>query len=436
MTSVLHRWFNRRFLAFALVFVAQLPFAWAGVAEGERKAEVCVACHGVAGRSSQPDIPILAGQQAQFIATQLYLFREGRRVNPAMNAIAGNLTNADLKDLSAYFASQSPGKTEAKISAELKEKGQQLAASYHCNVCHTPQFKGQQHIPRLAGQHAQYLKVQLTHYKNSTRADMDGQMTSSSQVLQPGDIDILADYIAAYQDPEIVVVSSGGFAEAYKELAPEFEKKTGHHLVSNWGPSMGNTRNAIPARLARNETIDVVIMVGGALDDLMQQGQLLPGSKQVLANSPIACAVKQGSAKPDIGTVEKLRNTFLNAKSVAFSDSASGEYIKNKLMDQLGIKEQMKDKARQIPATPVGEIVAKGEAEFGCQQRSELMAVKGIDIVGLLPAEVQLVTPFSAAVVASSRFPKESMELVKFLSAAENAHVIEATGLEPIAGKH
>lgn len=232
---------------------------------------------------------------------------------------------------------------------------------------------------------------------------------------------------------EIQVVSSGGFAEAYKELAPEFEKQTGNKLISGWGPSMGATKNAIPVRLDRGEEIDVVIMVGRSLDDLMAQGKLIAGSKVVLANSPIACAVKRGAPRPDISTVAKFKTALLKAKTMAYSDSASGQYIKNELMDKLGIKEQMAGKAKQIPATPVGEIIARGEAELGCQQRSELKAVKDIDIIGLIPQEVQLITPFSGAVVASSKVPNESKALLMFLSSPQNAHVIEETGLEPFS---
>ena len=238
-------------------------------------------------------------------------------------------------------------------------------------------------------------------------------------------------HITLAQAADINVVSSGGFAEAYKELASGFEKKTGNKLISGWGPSMGTTKNAIPIRLDRGEDIDVVIMVGRSLDDLMSQGKLVPGSKVVLAYSPIACAVKHGAPKPDISTVEKFKNALLNAKTMAYSDSASGEYIKNELMDKLGIKDQMTGKARQIPATPVGEIVASGQAELGCQQRSELKAVKGIDIIGLIPHEVQLITPFSAAVVAKSKNQSESKALLNYLSSAENAAIIEETGLEP-----
>jgi molybdate transport system substrate-binding protein len=232
---------------------------------------------------------------------------------------------------------------------------------------------------------------------------------------------------------DLHVVSSGGFAQAYKDLSGPYERASGDHLVSEWGPSMGATRNAIPARLARGEAIDVVIMVGEALDKLMAEGGLEPGSKVVLASSPIACAVRHGAAPPDIGTVDGLRSAFLQARRVAYSDSASGEYIKQKLMDTLGIRRQMEGKAAQIPATPVGEIIAHGDADFGCQQRSELKPVKGIDIVGLLPREVQLKTEFAGALVRGSRHPEAGRALLHFLAAPANAQAIEATGLEPVA---
>jgi molybdate transport system substrate-binding protein len=235
---------------------------------------------------------------------------------------------------------------------------------------------------------------------------------------------------------DIHVVSSGGFAQAYKDLSGAYERASGDHLVAEWGPSMGATKNAIPARLARGEPIDVVIMVGDALDKLMAEGRLEPGSKVILANSPIACAVRHGAAKPDIGTVDGLRAAFLAAPKVAYSDSASGEYIKRELLDKLGIKQQMEGKAAQVPATPVGEIIAHGEADFGCQQRSELKPVQGIDIVGLLPQEVQLTTQFSGAVVRGARHPEAARALLRFLASPANAGAIEATGLEPVTAPH
>lgn len=234
----------------------------------------------------------------------------------------------------------------------------------------------------------------------------------------------------AFAEP-LNVVSSGGFAAAYKRLVQEWQKQPGREVHSEWGPSMGETRNAIPARLARAEPVDVVIMVGDALDRLMASGQLVPGSKIVLADSTIACAVPKGAARPDIHTVEQLRATLLAAHSVAWSDSASGEYIERELLPHLGIAEQMRGKGRKIAATPVAEIVARKEADFGCQQRSELLPVAGIDIVGDLPDEVQRITQFAAAVVATSPRQDDAHAFVRFLGAPQNAAVIRDTGLVP-----
>ena len=259
---------------------------------------------------------------------------------------------------------------------------------------------------------------------------------SSIQQAAAAAFAVLALAAGAARADDLRVVSSGGFAQAYKDLSGPYERASGDRLVSEWGPSMGTTKNAIPARLARGEPVDVVIMVGDALDKLMAEGRLEPGSKVVLANSPIACAVRHGAPQPDIHTVDGLRTAFLNAHHVAYSDSASGEYIKRSLMDRLGIRAQMEGRAAQIPATPVGEIIAHGEADFGCQQRSELKPVQGIDIVGLLPQDVQLKTEFSGAVVRGSRHPDAARALLRFLAAPSNAGAIEATGLEPAAAAH
>lgn len=229
---------------------------------------------------------------------------------------------------------------------------------------------------------------------------------------------------------EISIVSSGGFAPAYKALAPEYEKATGNTLKSNWGPSMGSTVNAIPQRLNRGEPIDVVIMVGSALDDLARQGKLQAETKVVLARSKIAMAVRSGAAKPDISTVEALKKTLLNAKSIAYSDSASGVYLSTVLFPKLGIENEIRDKAKKIPATPVGEVVARGEFEIGFQQMSELAHIAGVDVVGLLPEDVQEVTLFSAALVSNAKQAEAGLAFIKFLASPQSAAVINSTGLE------
>jgi len=234
------------------------------------------------------------------------------------------------------------------------------------------------------------------------------------------------------QAAEIRVVSSGGFAAAYRALAPEFELETGHHLVVGWGPSMGQTADAVPARLARHEPVDVLIMVGYALGQLVEQGKVAADSRADLARSGIGVVVRAGAPRPDIGSVDALRRALLAAKSIAYSDSASGVYIQNEMLKRLGIAEQVAGKARMIPAEPVGAVVARGEAEIGFQQISELRPIKGIDLVGPLPPEVQQVTVFSAGIVSNSQEPDAARALIRFLASPAAAPAITESGMEPI----
>lgn len=231
---------------------------------------------------------------------------------------------------------------------------------------------------------------------------------------------------------EITVVSSGGFAAAYRELVPEFERATGHKVVTEWGPSMGETPQAIPQRLARGEAIDVVIMVGYSLTDLAKQGKVLPDSAVELARSLIAVAVRAGTPKPDIATPDALKRALLQAPSIAYSDSASGVYVSTELFQRLGIATEVRDKSRMIPAEPVGLVVARGEAALGFQQMSELKPIPGIDIVGKLPPDLQKVTIFSAGVVAASKEPDAAKALIAFLASPAAQAAILDSGLEPI----
>ena len=231
---------------------------------------------------------------------------------------------------------------------------------------------------------------------------------------------------------EVHVMISGGLTAAYKALVPEFERKTGNKVVTAYGPSMGTTENAIPVRLERGEPADVLILVGYALDDLIKKGKAASGSRVDLVNSKIGVAVKTGAPKPDISTPDTLKRALLAAKSVAYSDSASGVYISTEMFKNLGIADEMKDKAKKIPATPVAEIVAKGEAEIGMQQISELKAVAGIDIVGPLPESLQKVTVFSAGIASASKEPEAGKALISFLASPEARDTLIKSGLDPI----
>jgi molybdate transport system substrate-binding protein len=233
---------------------------------------------------------------------------------------------------------------------------------------------------------------------------------------------------------EVRVMISGGLTAAFNTLVPEFEKETGNKVLVAYGPSMGTTVNAIPVRLERGEPADVLIMVGYALTDLAKKGKVVPDSQVELVKSPIGVAVKAGAPKPDISTADAVKRALVAAKSVAYSDSASGVYISTEMFKKLGVEEEMKGKARQIPATPVGEIVAKGEAELGFQQISELKPVQGIDIIGPLPADLQKITVFSAGIATVSKEPEAAKALIKFLSSSPVAGAeLVKSGLDPIA---
>ncbi|WP_257166966.1 substrate-binding domain-containing protein [Bradyrhizobium sp. SRS-191] len=236
----------------------------------------------------------------------------------------------------------------------------------------------------------------------------------------------------AAQAAEIHVMISGGMTAAFKSLVPEFERRSGHKVSIAYGPSMGTTANAIPVRLERGEPADVLIMVGYALSDLTTKGKVAPDSYVELANSPIGVAVKSGTPHPDISNADAVKRMLIAAKTIAYSDSASGVYVSTEMFDKLGIREEMKGKARMIPATPVGEIVAQGEAEIGFQQISELKPVHGIDIVGPLPAGLQKITVFSAGIATASKEPEAGKALIHFLGSPDARKTIAESGLDPI----
>jgi molybdate transport system substrate-binding protein len=229
---------------------------------------------------------------------------------------------------------------------------------------------------------------------------------------------------------------SAGFYGVYSELGPAFERASGHHLVTTRGPSMGDSPEAIPARLAQGEAADVVILDGGAADQLGRRGLVRAGSKVNLARSLIGMVVREGATKPDIGSVEALRSTLLAVKSIAYSDSGSGTYLSTKLFPSLGVAEQIAGKSRKVRGPPSGEpvarVVARGEAEIGFQQVSELIHIPGVAFVGTIPAEVQPTIFFAGALTSTVRQPEAASALIRFLASSQAAPVIKKAGLLPL----
>ena len=183
-------------IAFAALALGVASVAGADREAGRRKAEVCAACHGPMGNSLNPVVPSIAGQPAQFISTELFLFREGTRKDPQMSPIAASLSNGDLSDLAEYFAAEKLAPPKHRTAPENAAAAPALAHKFNCVQCHGPELLGQQHIPRLAGQQPDYLLAQLRGFKAGTRADIDGNMTSAAQALSGQDIEVLVDYLA------------------------------------------------------------------------------------------------------------------------------------------------------------------------------------------------------------------------------------------------
>src|SRR5882672_914400 len=238
---------------------------------------------------------------------------------------------------------------------------------------------------------------------------------------------------------DVQVMISAGFYGVYAELGPAFERASGHRLLTTRGPSMGDSPEAIPARLARGEPADVVILDGGAADELGRRGVVRAASKVELARSLIGMAVRAGAAKPDIGSVEAFRSTLLAAKSLAYSDSGSGTYLSTTLFPKLGIADQVAGKSRKVRGPPSGEpvaaVVARGEAEIGFQQVSELIHVPGVTFVGAIPAELQPGFSFAGALTSAARQPEAANALIRFLASPEAAPAILKAGLTPPSGK-
>jgi molybdate transport system substrate-binding protein len=237
---------------------------------------------------------------------------------------------------------------------------------------------------------------------------------------------------------DVHVMISAGFYQVYAQLGPAFEKASGHHLVTTRGPSMGDSPEAIPTRLARGEAADVVILDGEMADKLAERGLVRGDSKAILARSLVGMVVRADAAKPDIGSVDAFKKALLAAKSIAYSDSGSGTYLSTRMFAKLGIADQVLPKSRKVRGPPSGEpvaaVVSRGEAEIGFQQMSELMHVEGVAIVGPIPADLQPGFTFAGALTKNARAPDGGAALIRFLASPEATAVITKMGLRPASG--
>lgn len=230
---------------------------------------------------------------------------------------------------------------------------------------------------------------------------------------------------------DIRVMTSGAFTAAYLELIRQCTPATGDTLVTA-ATSMGTGLAFIPSRLQRGEAADVVIVDDTALRQMIKDGLVMPDSRVALARSSIGMAVRAGAPKPDISSVEALKSTLLKATSIAYSASVSGLYLSTELFQRLGIADQVLAKSRRVEGERVGAVVARGDAEIGFQQISELLPIPGLDFVGPLPRQVQRATVFSAGVVAASKNPSAARALIACLATPAAARTITKSGMEPL----
>lgn len=231
---------------------------------------------------------------------------------------------------------------------------------------------------------------------------------------------------------EIRIMTSGAFTAAYLALIPRLEQLTGKKLVTA-ATSIGTGENSIPNRLRRRESVDVVIVADTVLRGFIKEGLIVADSYTPLARSAIGMAMRKGAPKPDIGTVDALTSTLLQAQSIAYSASVSGEYLTNELLQRLGIADRVLPKCRRVEGGErVGAVIARGEAEIGFQQISELLPVPGIDHITPLPPEVQKLSIFSAGVAATTSDLDAARAVIAFLSSLDASESIKNSGLEPI----
>jgi molybdate transport system substrate-binding protein len=216
---------------------------------------------------------------------------------------------------------------------------------------------------------------------------------------------------------QMKVIISGGFSGAYEQLLPEFEQASGIKVTTGSGASQGDGPQTIGAQLARGEKADVVILSREGLDGLIAAQRIAAGTDVDLATVGIGAAVRKGAAKPDLGTVDAVRQALLKARAVAVPASTSGIWLVKELFPRLGISQTI-----NVKVSPRGSgataMVAAGEADLGLLPVSEILHDKGVELAGVFPAEIQFIQTFSAAVVAGASEAEAGKRLIEFLASS------------------
>jgi molybdate transport system substrate-binding protein len=239
-------------------------------------------------------------------------------------------------------------------------------------------------------------------------------------------------HTSAAASAQLNVLISGGFSGAYERLLPEFERTSGIKVTTGSGASQGAGPQTIAAQLARGMPANVVILSREGLAELIAAKRIVAGTDVDLARVPLGVAVRAGTAKPDVSTVEAFKQVLLKAKTVAIPGSTGGIWLTNDLIPRLGIAEKINVKATPRGSDATG-MVAAGDADLVVMPVSEIVHAAGVDFAGNLAPEIQFVQTFSAAVVAGSGDIEASKRLIEFLASARASEAIRNSGMEPIA---
>ena len=228
---------------------------------------------------------------------------------------------------------------------------------------------------------------------------------------------------------EVKVLTAGAFKQVVLALVPDFEKQTGNKVVVD-----NDTAGGLKKRIEGGETFDVAVITPAVIDELSEAGKIAAGSRVNLASVGVGVVVKEGAPKPDVSTVDAFKRALLEAKSVAYIDPASGGssgiYV-DKLLERLGIADQVRPKAKLKKGGHVADLIVNGEAELGVHQISEIVPVKGAALVGPLPQEIQNTTTYAAGLSASPQNKEAAQQLIKMFSAPAAATVLKSKGMEP-----
>jgi len=227
---------------------------------------------------------------------------------------------------------------------------------------------------------------------------------------------------------EIKVVSSVALTSALDELAAVFERTSGNKLVIEYGVAA-----QLKERFRAGAAADVLILTRQLMDDLQKQGKVTTGSLTNLGGTAVAVAIRAGAPKPDISSVEAFKRALVSAKSIVYADpakgGASGVYFA-RIIDRLGLTDQLKAKTILVPGAQAAEIVARGEADLGIAQTSEIIPVGGAELLGPFPGETASVTVFTAGISAGTKTPEADKALIQFLSGPIAAPILKAKGFE------